>query len=85
MSQADQFLLKRGVIFLLLWLVFGFQLFSKLRGYLDTGSINFFGRTWEGDAGSGMLVGLSLASIFLLAVGIRDIHRYTAEKRKSIT
>lgn len=75
-KQNDRVLLKRGIIYLILWLVFIWQIWPKFMGFLDAGIINVFNQQLQGNHAIIALIVLVLISVVLCAIGLKDIFIY---------
>jgi uncharacterized Tic20 family protein len=75
-KKNDAMLLKRGVIYLILWLIFLWQMLPKFMGFLDSGVINVFNRQLQGDYAIIALVVLVLIGVALCAIGLKDVFIY---------
>ncbi len=69
-------LLKRGIIYLILWLIFLWQTLPKLMGFLDSGVISIFNRQLEGNYAILALLVLVLIGVTLCAIGLKDVFIY---------
>lgn len=75
-QQNDPVLLKRGAIYLILWLVFLWQMWPKFMGFLDSGVINIFNQQLQGNHAIVALIVLMLIGVALCAIGLKDIFIY---------
>ena len=74
-------LLKRGIIYLILWLVFLWQMWPKFMGFLDAGVINVFNQQLQGNHAIIALIVLVLIGVTLCAIGLKDIFIYARDRR----
>ena len=70
----------KGIIFLLIWLLFLSRLIPKVMTFKDTNQVHLFGHVWEGLLGIFVLVSIAIISIILLAICIRYFHQYFTSK-----
>lgn len=75
-KQNDAVLLKRGIIYLILWLVFLWQMWPKFMGFLNAGVIDIFDRQLQGNHAIIALIALILICVALCAIGLKDIFIY---------
>ena len=75
-KENDPVLLKRGIIYLILWLVFLWQMWPKFMGFLNTGVINIFNQQLQGNHAISALLVLVLIGVALCAIGLKDIFIY---------
>lgn len=75
-KKSDPMLLKRGLIYLILWLIFLWQTLPKFMGFLDSGVINVFNRQLEGNSAIMALIVLVLIGVALCAIGLKDVFIY---------
>ncbi|MFQ5759997.1 MAG: hypothetical protein ACE5HM_03380 [Acidiferrobacterales bacterium] len=75
-KENDPVLLKRGIIYLILWLVFLWQMWPKFMGFLNTGVINIFNQQLQGNHAIIALIVLVLIGVALCAIGLKDIFLY---------
>jgi uncharacterized Tic20 family protein len=69
-------LLKRGIIYLILWLIFLWQMWPKFTSFLDAGVINVFNQQLQGNYAIIALIVLVLICVALCAIGLKDIFIY---------
>ena len=69
-------MLIKGIIFLLVCLLFISRLIPKYSEFRETNNVDLFGITWEGYFGGLVLVGIAVITIVLLVMGIQNIHQY---------
>jgi hypothetical protein len=75
-KENDPVLLKRGIIYLILWLVFLWQMWPKFMGFLNTGVIDIFNQQLQGNHAIIALIVLVLIGVVLCAIGLKDIFLY---------
>ncbi len=75
-KENDPVLLKRGIIYLILWLVFLWQMWPKFMGFLEAGVINIFNQQLQGNHAISALLVLVLIGVALCAIGLKDIFIY---------
>ncbi len=75
-KENDPVLLKRGIIYLILWLVFLWQMWPKFMGFLEAGVINIFNQQLQGNYAISALLVLVLIGVALCAIGLKDIFIY---------
>ncbi len=75
-KENDPILLKRGIIYLILWLIFLWQMWPKFTSFLDAGVINVFNQQLQGDYAIIALIVLVLICVALCAIGLKDIFIY---------
>lgn len=74
--------LKRGIIYLILWLAFLWQMWPKFMDFLDVGVINIFNQQLQGNYAVIGLIVLLLIGVALCAIGLKDIFIYVRGRPK---
>ncbi len=75
-KENNPILLKRGIIYLILWLIFLWQMWPKFTSFLDAGVINVFNQQLQGNYAIIALIVLVLICVALCAIGLKDIFIY---------
>ncbi|MDH3672225.1 MAG: hypothetical protein OES46_13875 [Gammaproteobacteria bacterium] len=81
-KASDPVLLKRGIIYLILWLIFLWQMWPKFMGFLGAGVINIFNQQLHGNYAIITLIILGLIGVALCAIGLKDIFIYVRGKHE---
>ena len=79
-KENDPVLLKRGIIYLILWLIFLWQMWPKFTSLLDAGVINVFNQQLQGNYAIIALIVLVLICVALCAIGLKDIFIYVRDR-----
>ena len=59
-------MLSKGIIFLIIWLLFVSRLIPKYNIYLESNQVQLFGHSWEEQTGLMVLVGIVILGIVVL-------------------
>lgn len=76
-------MLSKGIIFLLVWLLFVSRLIPKYYEFRDANQVHLFSKVWEGELGLILLLGIAVFAIILLALSIQNFYQYFTSGRKS--
>ena len=76
-------MLAKGIIFLLVWLLFLSRLIPKTIDFQETNQVHLFGHVWEGSLGIVVLVVIAIIAIVLLAMSIFNFYHYFISNRES--
>ena len=75
-KENEPLLVKRWIIYLILWLIFLWQTWPKFTSFLDAGVINVFNQQLQGNYAIIALIVLVLICVALCAIGLKDIFVY---------
>ena len=79
-KENDPVLLKRGIIYLILWLILLWQMWPKFTSFVDAGVINVFNQQLQGNYAIIALIVLVLICVALCAIGLKDIFIYVRDR-----
>ena len=74
-------MLLKGIIHILISLLFLSRLVPKYLHYRDTEQVRLFGHVWEGGYGLMVLVVIAIITIVLLGFGIRNFKEWFDSRR----
>ena len=69
-------MLSKGIIFLLIWLLFLSRLIPKTIEFREKNQVHLFGHIWEGPLGMIVRISIAVIAIILLAMSIRNFYEY---------
>lgn len=72
----------KGIVFLLIWLLFISRFIPKYFIFRDTNQVHLFGKVWEGELGFLALLMIVVIAIILLALSIRNFYLYFSNSKK---
>ncbi len=77
-------MLIKGIIFLLVFVLFISRLIPKYLDSTETGKVHLLGITWEGSVGLLILFGIAVLAVVLLILGVKNIkdHFSSVHRRK---
>lgn len=79
-KEKGAVLLKRGIIYLILWLILLWQMWPKFTSFVDAGVINVFNQQLQGNQAILALIVLVLICVALCAIGLKDIFIYVRDR-----
>ncbi len=77
-------MLIKGIIFLLVFVLFISRLIPKYLDFTETRKVHLLGIIWEGNVGLLILFGIAVLAVVLLILGVKNIkdHFSSVHRRK---
>ena len=76
-------MLSKGIIFLLVWLLFISRLIPKYYAFQETNQVHLFGHVWEEGQGIIILLVIAAIAIVLLGLSIQNFYLFFSKSNKN--
>ena len=78
-------MLFKGIIFLLIFVLFISRLIPKYMEFRETNIVNLLGVNWEGNTAALILLAVMLLGIIVLAIALQSFYRFFIKKNNQLS